>query len=114
MQPCHSSLTLSSSAFAFAGAGTTGGTIVIATGAQIIGASALVSGMSIMFASTERPGNNRVQNKQVKAILRELGLDPKDGWVKDAVNEIEHSIRAEKLSLGYQALKKVIKRFFGL
>mgnify|MGYP000968180166 CR=1 FL=1 len=48
-----STLTLGSGGLALAGAGTTGGAIAIATGAQIVGAGALAIGMSIMMFATD-------------------------------------------------------------
>lgn len=80
------------------------GTTITITGAQIAG-GAIVAGLGIMlFASDHRPGNNRVQNKQLKDAVRKTGHDPNDPRIKDKINKIERYIRSKKLNLGWKEL----------
>ena len=46
-----------------------------------------------MFASSNRPGNNRVQNKQFEQAARSARYNPKDPKVRDILNEIHQYIR---------------------
>lgn len=51
-----------------------------------------------MFALNNRPGNNRVQNKQFEQAARSAGYNPKDPRVRDILNEIHQYIRKNKLN----------------
>ena len=73
------------------------------TGAQILGVAGLL-GATYMFASNNRPGNNRVQNKQFEQAARSAGYNPKDPRVRDILNEIHQYIRKNKLNLGWKEL----------
>ena len=95
--------------------GTIGGSLVLvgggAVGGGIAGELALVGtiemtgisafGTTYMFASNNRPGNNRVQNKQFEQAVRSAGYNPKNPIVRDALNEIHQYIRKNKLNLGW-------------
>ena len=88
-----------------------GGTTITITGAQIAGV-AIAAGLGIMlFASDHRPGNNRVQNKQLKDAVRKTGHDPNDPRIKDKINKIEKYIRSKKLDLGWKELVELVRRF---
>ncbi len=64
-----------------------------------------------MFASNNRPRNNRVQNRQVRNAIRKSGYDPNDPKIKDIVNDIEKYIRKNKLSLGWKDLLELIREW---
>lgn len=83
------------------------GTIAM-TGISAFGASCIM-----MFASNNRPGNNRVQNKQFEQAVRSAGYNPKDPIVRDALNEIHQYIRKNKLNLGWKKLLELIKEWLG-
>ena len=83
-----------------------------ASGAEILGAAGLI-GATYMFASNNRPGNNRVQNKQFEQAARSAGYNPKDPRVKDILNEIHQYIRKNKLNLGWKELLELIKEWLG-
>ena len=83
------------------------GTIAI-TGISAFGASCIM-----MFASNNRPGNNRVQNKQFEQAVKSAGYNPKDPIVRDALNEIHQYIRKNKLNLGWKKLLELIKEWLG-
>lgn len=83
--------------------GVTGTTTLTITGAQILGAAGLICA-TYMFASNNRPGNNRVQNKQIEQATRSAGYNPKDPRVRDILNEIHQYIRKNKLNLGWREL----------
>jgi hypothetical protein len=65
-----------------------------------------------MFASTNRPGNNSKQNKQIKDAVRNQGIDPKSDEGIDLINEVHKYIRKNKLDLGWKELIELIKSFF--
>lgn len=70
-------------------------------------------GATYMFASNNRPGNNRVQNKQFEQAVRSAGYNPKNPIVRDALNEIHQYIRKNKLNLGWKKLLELIKEWLG-
>ena len=78
---------------------------VAVSGAEIAVVGLL--GISIVFASTDRPGNNQVQNKQLDDVMKELGIKDKGKrrWVHD-------QMQGEKLS--YQELKEFVKTILNL
>ena len=92
--------------------GVTGTTTLTITGAQILGAAGLICA-TYMFASNNRPGNNRVQNKQIEQATRSAGYNPKDPRVRDILNEIHQYIRKNKLNLGWRELLELIKEWLG-
>ena len=85
---------------------------VTVTGAQIVGgAIAVATGLGLMlFASDHRPGNNRVQNKQMKDAIRKAGYDPNDPRIKDKINKMENYIRRHNLDYGWEKLLEFVKR----
>ena len=92
--------------------GVTGTTTLTITGAQILGAAGLICA-TYMFASNNRPGNNRVQNKQIEQATRSAGYNPKDPRVRDILNEIHQYIRKNKLNWGWRELLELIKEWLG-
>ena len=92
--------------------GITGTTTLTITGAQLLGATGLL-GATYMFASNNRPGNNRVQNKQFEHAARSAGYNPKDPRVKDILKEIHQYIRKNNLNLGWKELLELIKEWLG-
>ncbi len=90
----------------------TGTITVTVTGTQILGVVGLL-GATYMFASNNRPGNNRVQNKQFEQAARSAGYNPKDPRVRDILNEIHQYIRKNKLNLGWKELLELIKEWLG-
>ncbi len=92
--------------------GVTGTTTLTITGAEILGVAGLI-GTKYMFASNNRPGNNRVQNKQFEQAARSAGYNPKDPRVRDILNEIHQYIRKNKLNLGWKELLQLIKEWLG-
>ncbi len=70
-------------------------------------------GTTYMSASNNRPGNNRVQNKQFEQAVRFAGYNPKNPIVRDALNEIHQYIRKNKLNLGWKKLLELIKEWLG-
>ena len=100
-----------SSSFTFtvptlASAGTVAFTV---TGAQVAGGTVVVGLGILLFASDHRPGNNRVQNKQLRDAVRQSGHDPNEPRIKDKINRIETYIRRKKLDLGWNELREFIK-----
>ena len=70
--------------------------------------------MGIMFfASDHRPGNNRVQNRQIKDAIRKAGYDPNDPKIKDEINKMENYIRRHKLDYGWKKLLEFVKWWLG-
>ncbi len=92
--------------------GVTGKIGLSVTGAQILGAAGLI-GATYMFASTNRPGNNRAQNKQFENAARAAGYNPKDPRIRDVLNQIHQYIRKNKLNLGWKELLELIKEWLG-
>ena len=92
--------------------GVTGKIGLSVTGAQILGAAGLI-GATYMFASTNRPGNNRAQNKQFENAARAAGHNPKDPRIRDVLNQIHQYIRKNKLNLGWKELLELIKEWLG-
>lgn len=92
--------------------GVTGKIGLFVTGAQILGAAGLI-GATYMFASTNRPGNNRAQNKQFENAARAAGHNPKDPRIRDVLNQIHQYIRKNKLNLGWKELLELIKEWLG-
>ena len=92
--------------------GATGTTTLTITGSQVLGAAGLL-GATYMFASNNRPGNNRVQNKQFEQAAKSAGYNPKDPRVRDALNEVHQYIRKNKLNLGWKELLELIKEWLG-
>jgi hypothetical protein len=64
-----------------------------------------------MFASNQRPGNNRTQNRQIRDALKSEGVDPNSGYGRNLLNEIHQYIRKYRLDLGWKALKELIRQF---
>ncbi len=88
------------------------GATVTVTGAQLVGGAIATTGLGILlFASDHRPGNNRVQNRQLKDAVRKAGHDPNDPRVKDKINKIEKYIRNKRLDLGWKELLELVRRF---
>ena len=90
----------------------TGSMTLTVTGAQILGVIGLL-GTTYMFASNNRPGNNRIQNKQFEQAVRSAGYNPKNPRIKDILNEIHKYIRKNKLNLGWKELLELIKEWLG-
>lgn len=108
-----------SGSLAFAGGlGSIGGTIAISAIGEIalvvtvVATGASAFGVTVMFASDYRPGNNKVQNKQFEKAAKSAGYDPKDPEVKDMLKEIHQYIRKNNLNLGWKELVKLIKEWF--
>ena len=78
------------------------------TGGQAV---AGLVGLNILFASTNRPGNNKKQNAQVRDAVRELGYNPNDPRIKDIINEVVMYIRKNRLNLGYKGLLELLMDF---
>ena len=91
----------------------TGSITLTVSGAQILLATGLLGAATYMFASSNRPGNNRVQNKQFEQAARSAGYNPKDPKVRDILNEIHQYIRKNKLNLGWKELLELIKEWLG-
>ena len=73
---------------------------ITVTGAQI--AEAAVAGVTLMFASSNRPGNNKKQNKQFKDAMRELDVSD-----KDKMRRVHDKIKGR--DMGYNELIDFIK-----
>ena len=78
---------------------------VAVSGAEIAVVGLL--GISIVFASTNRPGNNQAQNEQFRSIMRELNISD-----KDKMRRAHDQIQGENLT--YQELKELIKAILNL
>ena len=91
-----------------------GGITITVSGAQIAGGVIAVSGIGILFfASDHRPRNNKVQNKQMKDVIRQAGYDPNDPRIKDEINNMEDYIRHHKLDYGWKKLLEFVKEWLG-
>ena len=96
------------------------GTIAAGAGAVVVGGTvagigAVISGLGItvLFASDNRPGNNKTQNKQFRDVAREAGLDVNDPQIWDDLVEVHRYIRKTKKNLGFKELVNLIKEFLG-
>ena len=85
-----------------------GATITIPAGAAI--ATAAGAGL-LMFASQNRPGNNRTQNKQFNDAARKAGFDPNNPSDKDILREIHDYIRKSKENFGWKQLLELMKNW---
>ena len=96
-------------------AGAAAGLGAVVLGGVVVGGGIAIAGLGVhvVFASANRPGNNQVQNKQMRDALRELGQNPNDPYVKDIINDVEKYIRDNRLNLGYKKLKELLRDFFG-
>ena len=92
--------------------GVTGATTLTFTGAQALEIAGLL-GLTYLFASNNRPGNNRAQNKQFEQAARAAGYNTKDPRVRDMLNEIHQYIRKKKLNLGWKELLELIREWLG-
>jgi len=100
--------------------GMTGG-VMVTSGGLVISGSQVLAGTTtlglltaaglVRFASTERPGNNRDQNEQMKAAVRELGHNPNDPKVKDRIRRAHHYIRKNRLKPGWEELLDILVDF---
>lgn len=50
-------------------------------------------GATYMFASNNRPGNNKTQNKQFEQPARTAGYNSKNPKVRDILNKVHQYIR---------------------
>ncbi len=92
--------------------GVAGATTLTFTGAQALEIAGLL-GVTYLFASNNRPGNNRAQNKQFEQAARAAGYNTKDPRVKDMLNEVHQYIRKKKLNLGWKELLELIREWLG-
>ncbi len=81
-------------------------------GAVVAAAGVLGLGFAL-FASNNRPHNNRVQNKQFHDAARKAGYNPNDPKIKDELEQVHRYIRDNKLNLGWQKLVNLIKEWLG-
>ena len=117
---CLSSISsFAGSSFSFGGslAQLTSGSVTVIPGVTVTGAEIIVTtgvlalGGVMFFASNNRPGNNRAQNKQYEDAARRAGYDPKKPEVRDALQQIHQYIRKNHLNLGWKALVELIKEW---
>lgn len=59
---------------------------------DLLGTIGLLS-TTYKLVSDNRPGNNRVQNKQFEQATRSAGYNPKDSKVREMLDEIHQHIR---------------------
>lgn len=71
--------------------GVTGSVTVTMSGLQVFGVLGL-TGLTIMMASHNRPGNNVRQNKQFKKAAREVGLDPTDARTREKLKKFINTL----------------------
>lgn len=94
--------------------GTAGaGVMAMSAEAYLVAAGATAVLGNVMFSSSGRPRRNTVQNEQMRAALRENGLNPNEPRIKDFVNRLESEIRRKGLDLNYQKLVEFIKGKLG-
>lgn len=90
--------------FALAGGGTA---VITLTGAQIAAAGlAALIGLGVMFASTNRPGDNRKQNEQYREAMRRLGYNKEDWQWRYGHDHLPNE------SLGFKDLLNFLKELF--
>ena len=92
--------------------GVTGATTLTVTGTQILQGVGVL-GSLYLFASNNRPGNNRVQNKQFEQAAKSAGYNPKEPRVRDKLNEIHQYMRKDKQNLGWKELVALIRDWLG-
>ncbi|MDE6285208.1 MAG: hypothetical protein K2M17_05625 [Bacilli bacterium] len=96
------------SSLAIAGGGSVSVGVAVSGTGVLEGLAAL--GGLILFASTERPGDNRKQNEQFRAAMRELGItsksDPRWRRAHDALRKVA--------PMGYKLLVAFIRALLGL
>ena len=90
--------------------------IVVGTTSVTISGTSILAGIGVfsslaLFASNNRPGNNKTQNKQYNDAARKAGLNPNDPYTKDLLRRVHSYIRAHNLNLGWKELVKLIKEF---
>ena len=73
----------------------------------------LAAGALILFASNNKPGNNQVQNKQIKNAIRKAGYSPNDNRIKDEINKMEKYIRRNHEDFGWKELLEFVKEWLG-
>lgn len=94
--------------------GTAGaGVMAMSAEAYLVAAGATAVLGNVTFSSSGRPRRNTVQNEQMRAALRENGLNPNEPRIKDFVNRLESEIRRKGLDLNYQKLVEFIKGKLG-
>ena len=115
--PAISSFAGSSFSFGGGAAMLLDGSVVVFPGITVTGTKILATtgvltlGGIMLFASNNRPGNNRAQNKQYEDAARKAGYNPKDPAVRDALQQIHQYIRKNHLNLGWRALVELIKEW---
>ena len=77
---------------------------VAISGAQIVGAAI---GATILLASSDRPGNNKAQNKQFKDAMRKLDVTD-----KDQMRRVHDKIKGR--NMGYNELIEFIKQVLNM
>ena len=91
---------------------TVSGTVVSSVAVSgAVAAGAL--GSIVLFASTERPGNNQSQNKQFRDAARQAGYDLSDPIDRDILRQAHKEIRQKKLNLGFKELVEFLSNFLG-
>ena len=98
-----------SSSFSFGGfaLASEGAAAITLTGAQIAAAGlAALIGLGVMFASTNRPGDNRKQNEQYREAMRRLGYNKEDWQWRYGHDHLPNE------SLGFKDLLDFLKELF--
>ncbi len=85
---------------------TVGGELVSVTisGAEIVG---VATGATMLLASSNRPGNNKAQNKQFRDAMRELGITD-----KNQMRRVHDKIKGR--DMGYNELIEFIKHVLNI
>ena len=85
--------------------------VVVGTGTATVGGLEMLSVLGaagvVMFASSNRPGDNKKQNKQFKDAMNEFGVTD-----KDKMRRVHDKIKGR--NMGYNELIEFIKKILGL
>ena len=84
-----------------------GATATIASTYVVAAGATAVLGMNLMFASSNRPGDNKKQNQQFRDAMRKLGITD-----KDQMRRVHDKIRGR--NMGYNELLQFIKQVLNL
>ena len=88
--------------------GTAGaGVMAMSAEAYLVAAGATAVLGNVMFASSNRPGNNKRQNQQFRDAMKELGITN-----KDQMRRVHDKIRGR--NMGYNELLQFIKQVLNL
>ena len=89
------------------GTASAGASVALASTYVVAAGATAALGMNLMFASSNRPGDNKKQNQQFRDAMRKLGITD-----KDQMRRVYDKIRGR--NMGYNELLQFIKQVLNL